>query len=162
MMRLTFVLICSCDYFQLVLIVRHLIERWSILVIIAGVLNFKMATSYFFSDTKEEINMIKKIQFQSVLLIQKMLILSMELLLSKQTLRYQVFAYLINPSPPEIWLSILPSSYNTSPCKIDYVNLVFNQGNKLYLMSWSILTTCLLLWCMDAIRRSYMLITFGS
>ena len=57
---LTFVLICSCDdYFQLVLIVRHLIERWSILVIIAGVLNFKMATSYFFSDTKEEINMIK-------------------------------------------------------------------------------------------------------
>ena len=60
-MMLTFVLICSCDYFQLVLIVRHLIERWSILVIIAGVLNFKMATSYFFSDTKEEINMIKKL-----------------------------------------------------------------------------------------------------
>ena len=59
-MMLTFVLICSCDYFQLVLIVRHLIERWSILVIIAGVLNFKMATLYFFSDTKEEINMIKK------------------------------------------------------------------------------------------------------
>ena len=59
---LTFVLICSCDYFQLVLIVRHLIERWSILVIIAGVLNFKMVTSYFFSDTKEEINMIKKIK----------------------------------------------------------------------------------------------------
>ena len=87
----------------------------------------------------------KKIQFQSVLLIQKMLILSMELLLSKQTLRYQVFAYLINPSPPKIWLSILPSSYNTFPCKIDYMNLVFNQGNKLYLMSLSILTTCLLL-----------------
>ena len=62
MMMLTFVLICSCDYFQLVLIVRHLIERWSILVIIAGVLTFKMATSYFFSDTKEEINMIKKIK----------------------------------------------------------------------------------------------------
>ena len=59
MMMLTFILICSCDYFQLVLIVRHLIERWSILVIIAGVLNFKMATSYFFSETKEEINMIK-------------------------------------------------------------------------------------------------------
>ena len=52
---------------------------------------------------------------------------------------------LFNPSPPKIWLSILPSSYNTSPCKIDYVNLVFNQGNKLYLMSLSILTTCLLL-----------------
>ena len=76
-----------------------------------------------------------------------MLILSMESLFSKQTLRYQVFAYSINPSPPKIWLSILPSSYNTSPCKIDYVNLVFNQGNKLYmyLMSLSILTTYLLL-----------------
>ena len=95
-------------------------------------------------------------------IIQKMLILSMELLFSKQTLRYQVFAYLINPSPPKIWLSILPSSYNTFPSKIDYVNLVFNQGNKLYLMSLSILTTCLLLWCMDIIRRSYMLITSGS
>ena len=55
----------------------------------------------------------------------------MELLFSKQTLRYQVFAYLINPSPPKIWLSILPSSYNTFPSKIDYMNLVFNQGNKL-------------------------------
>ena len=60
-------------------------------------------------------------------IIQKMLILSMESLFSKQTLRYQVFAYSINPSPPKIWLSILPSSYNTFPSKIDYVNLVFNQ-----------------------------------
>ena len=158
---LTFVLICSCDYFQLVLIVRHLIERWSILVIIAGVLNFKMATSYFFSNTKEEINMIKKNSVPKCI-IQKMLSISMELLFSKQTLRYQVFAYLINPSPPKIWLSILPSSYYTFPCKIDYVNLVFNQGNKLYLMSLSILTTCLLLQCMDTIRRSYMIIIFGS
>ena len=79
MMMLTFVLICSCYYFQLVLIVRHLIDRWSILVIIAGVLNFKMATSYFFSDTKEEINMIKTIQFQSVLY--------------KRCLIYQVWSY---------------------------------------------------------------------
>ena len=100
---------------------------------------------------------------KSKCVIQKMLnILSMELLFSKQTLRYQVFAYLINPSPPKIWLSILPSSYYTFPCKIDYMNLVFNQGNKLYLMSLSILTTCLLLWCMDTIRRSYMIIIFGS
>ena len=141
---LTFVLICSCDYFQLVLIVRHLIERWSILVIIAGVLNFKMATSYFFSDTKEEINMIKKFS-SKVYYTKDAYTKYMESLFSKQTLRYQVFAHLINPSPPKICLSILPSSYNTSPCKIDYVNLVFNQGNKLYLMSLSILTTCLLL-----------------
>ena len=141
---LTFVLICSCEYFQSVLVVRHLTKRWSILVIIAGVLNFKNGYLILFQWYKRRNNHDKKNSVPKCI-IQKMLILSMELLFSKQTLRYQVFAYLINPSPPKIWLSILPSSYNTSPSKIDYVNLVFNQGNKLYLMSLSILTTCLLL-----------------
>ena len=131
MMMLTFILICSCDYFQLVLIVRHLIERWSILVIIAGVLNFKNGYLILFQWYKRRNKHDKKNSVPKRYVIQKMLILSMESLFSKQTLRYQVFAYSINPSPPKIWLSILPSSYNTFPSKIDCVNLVFNQGNKL-------------------------------
>ena len=52
--------------------------------------------------------------------------------------------FTFNPLTPKIWLLILPSCCYTFPCQVDYKNLVFNQGNKLYLMSLSILVTCFL------------------
>ena len=55
----------------------------------------------------------------------------------------------VNPLTPKIWFSILPSSYYTFPCKLITRIRLFNQGNKLYLMSLSILTTWL-----DTIVRS--------
>ena len=55
----------------------------------------------------------------------------------------------VNPLTPKIWFSILPSSYYTFPCKLITRIRMFNQGNKLYLMSLSILTTWL-----DTIVRS--------
>ena len=55
----------------------------------------------------------------------------------------------VNPLTPKIWFSILPSGYYTFPCKLITRIRLFNQGNKLYLMSLSILTTWL-----DTIVRS--------
>ena len=52
--------------------------------------------------------------------------------------------FTFNPLTPKIWLLIIPSGCYTFPCQVDYKNLVFNQGNKLYLMSLSILVTCFL------------------
>ena len=55
----------------------------------------------------------------------------------------------VNPLTPKIWFSILPSSYYIFPCFLITRIRLFNQGNKLYLMNLSILTTCL-----DTIVRS--------
>ena len=54
-------------------------------------------------------------------------------------------------------LYLLPISLSMSS-----ENLVLDQDNNLYLMSLSILITCLLANVGDIIERSYKLITFGT